>query len=299
MDSRSGTNKWNVKGEVFNLPKRFDLVEHLGSGTYGVVCAAHDKELDCNIAIKKCKDIFSSKILAKRTVREVRLLRLVDHENIIKVKTILEPTNIAFTDIYVVFEVMDTDLAEIIKSGHILSGQHLKYFTFQLLQALKYMHAAHIVHRDLKPRNLLINKDCTLKVADFGLARIYNDDNSSTIAAMTEYVTTRWYRAPEVLVGWGKYGSAVDMWSTGCILAELINREPILPGKECWHQLSLICQLLGKPLHSFIEGAQKPSYRLGLGLRLGLLSLFLFLLLLLLLFLTITLTVTQTLNMTL
>ena len=148
---------------------------------------------------------------------------------------------------------METDLATIIKSPQDLSDQHVQYFTFQLLEALKYLHALNIVHRDLKPRNLLINSNCVLKVADFGLSRIYNPTNETKITNMTDYVTTRWYRAPEVLVGWSKYTAAVDMWAVGTILAELIGRSPLFPGSDSLKQLDMIVRLMGKPPDKFMQ----------------------------------------------
>jgi serine/threonine protein kinase len=112
-----------------------------------------------------------------------------------------------------------------------------------------------------RPRNLLVNEDCKLKIADFGLARIYNENNSSTIIAMTEYVTTRWYRAPEIIVGWSMYTAAVDMWAAGCIMGELLGRTPLFPGSDSGKQLELISNTLGKPPIEFIEQARKPVYK--------------------------------------
>jgi serine/threonine protein kinase len=145
------TQKWQVMGESFELENRFKIVDYLGSGAYGVVCAVNDSLDNKVVAIKKCKKIFQSRTLAKRTLREVRLLRLFNHENIVKLKTILIPDNsITFTELYVVFELMETDLAQIIRSPQKLKEQHTQYFTYQLLQALKYLHSENVVHRDIK-----------------------------------------------------------------------------------------------------------------------------------------------------
>ena len=122
-----------------------------GAGAYGVVCAAQDSTENNVVAIKKCKKIFQSRTLAKRTLRELRLLRLFEHENVVKIKSVLKPLDSeSFSEIYVVFEIMETDLAQIIRSPQTLKDQHVQYFTYQLLLALKYLHAANIVHRDLK-----------------------------------------------------------------------------------------------------------------------------------------------------
>jgi len=161
-------NSWSVLGQRFDLPIRYEVYDYLGSGAYGMVCAARDKLTGENVAIKKCKQIFQSRTLAKRTLREVRLLRFLQHENIIKLKRILPPRYPKFTSLYVVFEIMETDLAAIIKSDQILGDSHIQFFSMQLFLALEYIHGCKIVHRDLKPRNLLVNSDCRLRVADFG-----------------------------------------------------------------------------------------------------------------------------------
>ena len=166
-----------------------------------------------------------------------------------------------YSDIYIVFEALQTDLAQIIRSPQPITTRHIQYFTFQLFNAVAYLHTCNVVHRDLKPRNLLVNGNCTLKVADFGLSRIYNESNQMKILAMTEYVTTRWYRAPEILVGFPIYGKEVDIWAIGCILGELILRMPIFPGKDTKHQFSLICERLGKPNRSFYNQVRKSFYK--------------------------------------
>ncbi len=145
------TQVWQVMGESFELENRYKIVDYLGSGAYGVVCAVHDSVENNVVAIKKCKKIFQSRTLAKRTLREVRLLRLFNHDNIVKLKSILVPhDSISFSELYVVFELMETDLAQIIRSPQKLKEQHTQYFTYQLLQALKYLHAENVVHRDIK-----------------------------------------------------------------------------------------------------------------------------------------------------
>jgi mitogen-activated protein kinase 6 len=147
----STTNQWSIMGEAFELPDNLRVVEYLGAGAYGVVCAAHDHNTDTTLAIKKCKQIFQSRTLAKRTLREIRLLRLMQHDNIVQIKSILLPSDIeSFDCLYVVFELMETDLAQIIRSTQSLRDQHTQYFMQQLLQGLDYLHQSGIVHRDLK-----------------------------------------------------------------------------------------------------------------------------------------------------
>mmetsp|Transcript_28823 Transcript_28823/g.46038 ORF Transcript_28823/g.46038 Transcript_28823/m.46038 type:complete len:288 (+) Transcript_28823:520-1383(+) len=150
---------------------------------------------------------------------------------------------------------MDTDLHQIIRSKQTLSDSHIQYFTYQILRGLKYVHSAGVLHRDLKPSNVLVNANCDCKIADFGMART-SDPIGEAEKYMTGYVTTRWYRAPEIILSWRIYTKAVDLWSVGCILAELIGRTPIFPGKDYNHQLRLIFTTLGTPSQSDINFIQ-------------------------------------------
>lgn len=128
---------------------------------------------------------------------------------------------------------------------------YLQYFLYQLLRGLKYVHSAHVLHRDLKPSNLFLDANCDLKIGDFGLAR-----TTSEADFMTEYVVTRWYRAPELLLNCSEYTAAIDMWSVGCILGEIVSREPLFPGKDYVHQLKLITEvrLIGySAIQSFVK----------------------------------------------
>ena len=149
------------------------------------------------------------------------LQELNNHENIVKLWNVLKADN--DRDIYLVFEFMDTDLHAVIRAN-ILEEVHKQYIMYQLLKALKYMHTAGMLHRDMKPSNMLLNSDCLVKVCDFGLARSIASMNSSSASnpVLTDYVATRWYRAPEILLGSTKYTKGVDMWSIGCILGEVL-----------------------------------------------------------------------------
>ncbi|EGB02391.1 hypothetical protein AURANDRAFT_39515 [Aureococcus anophagefferens] len=170
---------------------RYEILERLGKGTFGEVCAARDLKLHMDVAIKRISDAFAGYTCAKRTLREVRILRLLDaHENLIKMR------RHSPTDVYVVFELMDTDLSRVIESSQHLGDEHIKFFMYQLLSAVHFLHTAGIAHRDIKPRNMLVNADCTLKICDFGLARLCTPD-LVVDGGMTDYVATRWYRAPE------------------------------------------------------------------------------------------------------
>lgn len=145
---------------------------------------------------------------------------------------------------------METDLDRVINSRQGLSIDHVRFFVYQLLRGLKYLHSANVLHRDLKPSNLLVNSNCDLKICDFGLARVVEEDLQ---ANLTEYVVTRWYRAPEILLATTDYTTAIDVWSVGCIFAELLAREPVFPGQDSVSQLKLYFERLGKPDSSELD----------------------------------------------
>ncbi|RRT86099.1 hypothetical protein B296_00000203 [Ensete ventricosum] len=159
----------------------------------------------------------------------------------------LPPSRKDFKDIYVVFELMESDLHQVIKANDDLTREHYQFFLYQLLRALKYIHTANVYHRDLKPKNILANANCKLKICDFGLARVAFSDTPTTIF-WTDYVATRWYRAPELCGSFfSKYTTAIDIWSIGCIFAEVLTGKPLFPGKNVVHQLDLMTDLLGTP----------------------------------------------------
>ena len=148
-----------------------------------------------------------------------------------------------------VSELMSSDLHQIIVSDQQLSDEHTQYFLYQILRGLKYLHSAHVIHRDLKPSNLLVNANCDLKIADFGLARCATtpDTPSTADTFLTEYVATRWYRAPEIMLSWSEYSQSIDVWSVGCIFGELLGRRPMFPGTDYMNQLHLILDFIGSP----------------------------------------------------
>jgi len=160
-------------------------------------------------------------------------------------------------DIYLVFEFMESDLHAVIRAN-ILEDIHKRFIIYQLLKAFKYMHSANVIHRDMKPSNLLLNSECLLKVADFGLARLMDapkEDGSKT-QVLTDYVATRWYRAPEILLGSNNYTKAVDMWSIGCILGELLGAKPMFPGTSTMNQIDRILAILGRPSKEDLDSIQ-------------------------------------------
>ena len=248
-----------VIGSTFLLDERYEIIDTIGSGAYGVVVSARDTKTGEMVAIKKIEKAFEHSTFTKRTLRELKIMRLLNHENLIRIKNIQLPkSREEFDEIYVISELMETDLSSIIKSPQPLSDEHVQFFLYQILRGLKYMHSACILHRDLKPRNLLVNSNCDLKICDFGLARPFINEMKVTSSQMTDYVATRWYRAPEVLLTYKKYTAAMDMWSVGCIFGELLLRKPLLPGTDANHQIEIIFNLLGTPSEADIESIPNP-----------------------------------------
>ncbi|SCU80598.1 LAMI_0B03092g1_1 [Lachancea mirantina] len=243
---------------TFDIPSSYQLVELVGEGAYGTVCSAVHKPSGTKVAIKKIQP-FSKAMFVTRTLRELKLLKLFhSHENIISVLDVVRPLSMSkFQAVYLVQELMETDLNKVISGGGAsLSDDHIQYFTYQLLRALKAIHSAKVIHRDLKPSNLLLNSNCDLKVCDFGLARCLassSDSRQNLVGFMTEYVATRWYRAPEIMLTFQEYTTAMDIWSCGCILAEMITGRPLFPGRDYHHQLWLILEALGTPSYEDFE----------------------------------------------
>ncbi|GAU16282.1 hypothetical protein TSUD_299140 [Trifolium subterraneum] len=227
---------------------RYQVQEVVGKGSYGVVVSAVDTITGEKVAIKKINDVFEHVSDATRILREIKLLRLLRHPDIVEIKHImLPPSRREFKDVYVVFELMESDLHQVIKANDDLTPEHYQFFLYQLLRGLKYTHTANVFHRDLKPKNILANADCKLKICDFGLARVSFNDAPSAIF-WTDYVATRWYRAPELCGSFfSKYTPAIDIWSIGCIFAEMLSGKPLFPGKNVVHQLDLMTDLLGTP----------------------------------------------------
>ncbi|KDP33076.1 hypothetical protein JCGZ_13613 [Jatropha curcas] len=241
---------------------RYKIQEVIGKGSYGVVCSAIDTHTGEKVAIKKIHDIFEHISDAARILREIKLLRLLRHPDIVEIKHIMHPPSRRdFKDIYVVFELMESDLHQVIKANDDLTREHYQFFLYQLLRALKYIHTANVYHRDLKPKNILANANCKLKICDFGLARVSFSDTPTTIF-WTDYVATRWYRAPELCGSFfSKYTPAIDIWSIGCIFAEVLTGKPLFPGKNVVHQLDLMTDLLGTPSLDTISRVRNDKAR--------------------------------------
>ncbi|KAG2769432.1 hypothetical protein PC129_g10644 [Phytophthora cactorum] len=300
----------------WEVGSRYTLVRLLGKGSYGQVAEAFDNERQKKVAIKKIINVFDQEIDCKRLYREIYILRRLSHPQVINLIDVIPPENYdTFTDLYLVFDFVDTDLHKLIMSPQYLTIRHIQVFLYQLLCGLKYVHSANVIHRDMKPANILLNEDCTLMICDFGLSRVMESDMSmeelskhlyspkdskspttsdgGTTSApspgsasstpsssgefpkmrrqLTKHVVTRWYRAPELIL-LQDYDFSVDMWSIGCIFAELLSmqvescpryqeRVPLFPGRSCFplsadrpttysdklDQLNVIFNVIGTP----------------------------------------------------
>lgn len=260
-----------------NLGEEYEFISYIGSGSYGHVCKAKQVSTGKIVAIKKFSHIFKNDTNTLRLLRELRILTaLKDHPKIIRMLDIIPPRDLVhFNDLYIVMEFMDTDLSKIINSTQFLTTLHIQFILYQILVATKALHSAKIYHRDLKPQNILINEDCIVKICDFGLSRGAPSKKSPTeTRKLTSHVVTRWYRAPEVIFLTNEYTSAIDIWSIGCIFAELLGmqkentsfvkgRMPLFPGISCFplsprqgeqtqnsyfmDQISIILHVIGTP----------------------------------------------------
>ncbi|KAL1507609.1 hypothetical protein AB1Y20_007228 [Prymnesium parvum] len=244
-----GYKRYNICGMRFETTANYAVRKAVGQGAYGLVCSGRNVESGNTVAIKKIPKAFEDTMDCKRLLREIKILRHFRHDNVLGLVDILPPSGgqADWKDVYIVSELMDTDLHYIIHSKQPLTDEHFKYFLYQILRGVHAIHSAHVLHRDLKPGNLLVNKNCDLKICDFGLARAIDPTEDKKDLGLTEYVVTRWYRAPELLVENQTYTTAIDVWAVGCIFAEMIGRKALFPGRDYLNQLRLIIDVLGTP----------------------------------------------------
>ncbi|XP_017055573.1 extracellular signal-regulated kinase 7 [Drosophila ficusphila] len=247
-----------------DIERIFDVRKRLGKGAYGIVWKATDRRTKDTVALKKIFDAFRDETDAQRTYREVIFLRAFRHHpNIIRLMDVFKAGN--NLDFYLVFEYMESDLHNVIKKGDVLKDIHKRFVMYQLINAIKYMHSGNVIHRDLKPSNILIDSKCRLKVADFGLARTLSNKRNSEFddreheGMLTDYVATRWYRAPEILVASRKYTKGIDMWGLGCILGEMIRQKPLFQGTSTVNQIEKIVTALPDVTQRDIESIG-PSF---------------------------------------
>jgi len=306
-------------GGGWKIPPKYEVKQLIGTGSYGSVCEAYDHDKNRLVAIKKIGHMFEDLIDCKRILREIAILSKLKHDNIVAIYDIPapQPSGDTFEELYIVMEICDSDLKKLCRTDVTLTMLHINTLLYHLLVGLKYLHSAGIYHRDLKPANCLVNQDCAVKICDFGLSRAIGDEqpnlqelpntprgdgegNEENRAVpivpgtarlkrhLTGHVVTRWYRAPELILLQENYNEAIDVWSVGCIYAELLgmlegtkteDRGPLFPGSSCFplspdhkhktdykfhtrgkhDQLNMIFNLLGTPPEAEIEMLERDD----------------------------------------
>lgn len=304
----------------WKTPPKYEIKQLIGTGSYGSVCEAFDQEAKRLVAIKKIGHMFEDLIDCKRILREIAILSKLKHDNIVAIYDIPDPLPSVeqFEELYIVMEICDSDLKKLCRTDVNLTMLHINTLLYNLLVGLKYLHSAGIYHRDLKPANCLVNQDCSVKICDFGLSRAVGQEENTHMQELpntprgegeeggsdrtvpivpgtarlkrhlTGHVVTRWYRAPELILLQENYTEAIDVWSVGCIYAELLgmlegtkteDRGPLFPGSSCFplspdhkhktdykfhtrgkhDQLNMIFNLIGTPPEATIEELERED----------------------------------------
>lgn len=240
------------------LAEVYRLGDKIGKGAYGTVFKAERRLDGTPVAIKKICSAFKNAVEAQKAYREVMYLRaLRHHQNIVHLYDVHQ--SVDKKDLYLVFELVESDL-HAVSRFKVLTPQHRCYILYQLFKVLKYLHSAGLMHRDLKPSNVLINSDYGLKLADFGLLRSVDAGSNSRSRPLSDNIATKWYIAPEILLGSRKYTQAIDIWSAGCIMAEILTGEALFPGSNTLNQIELIIATLGKPKLFEIDSSNDNLY---------------------------------------
>merc|ERR1711934_504896 len=238
-----------------SVNERYEKLEKIGEGTYGVVYRAKDKESGDIVALKKVRMGNEDEGVPSTALREIALLKEIKHPNTVG----LLDVESSESKLYLIFEFCDSDLKKYMNNIRgTLSAQLVKELMFQMVMGITYCHMHRLIHRDLKPQNILVDKKGVLKLADFGLARAF----TIPIETLTHEVVTLWYRAPEILLGGKHYSVGVDMWSIGCIFAELVTKQPLFPGDSEIDQLYRIFRVCGTPTEAIWPGVSKlPDWK--------------------------------------
>uniref|UniRef100_A0A672MZ74 mitogen-activated protein kinase n=1 Tax=Sinocyclocheilus grahami TaxID=75366 RepID=A0A672MZ74_SINGR len=240
---KAGFHRLEIQKTTWDVPDRYTSLKPVGGCYAELLYKTKEK-----VAIKKLYRPFQSLIHAKRAYRELRLLRHIQHDNVICLLNVFTPDSTLekFETFYMVMPFVAQDLGHIMKRKQ-LTSKVISYLFYQILRGLKVC-----LHSDLKPSNLAVDENCELKILDFGLARHAETE-------MTGYVVTRWYRAPEVIFNWMHYTQTVDVWSAGCILAEMITGEVLFPGTDSIDQLKKILNLTGTPNSMLVQKMQSKD----------------------------------------
>ncbi|KAI9332694.1 kinase-like domain-containing protein [Obelidium mucronatum] len=240
--------------EKKNVGEMYEKIEKIGEGTYGVVYKARDRNNGRIVALKKIRLETEDEGVPSTAIREISLLKELNHPNIVNLLDIVHND----AKLYLIFEFLDLDLKKYMDSIKVLSPSLIRSYMHQLVSGMNFCHAHRILHRDLKPQNLLIDQAGTLKLADFGLARAVG----IPLRTYTHEVVTLWYRSPEILLGSRHYSTAVDMWSIGCIFAELALKHPLFPGDSEIDEIFRIFRVLGTPNEDVWPGvSQLADYK--------------------------------------
>jgi len=296
--------------DKWKIPPNYEAKQLIGTGSYGSVCEAYDSKTERLVAIKRIGHMFEDLIDCKRILREIAILSKLKHEYVVQIYDIVAPSNVsAFDELYIVMEICDSDLKKLCRTDVTLTPLHINTLLYNLLVGLKYLHSAGIYHRDLKPANCLVNQDCSVKICDFGLSRAIGEQQTHLQELpntprndgedpqkqrlkrhLTGHVVTRWYRAPELILLQESYTESIDMWSVGCIYAELLgmldgfkmeDRGPLFPGSSCFplspdhkhktdyryhtrgkhDQLNMIFNLLGTPSEAECAALERQDAR--------------------------------------
>ena len=261
----------------FTIDEKYEFIKQIGLGSFSAVCSCYDRKDNRNVAIKKVTNAFDDLEDARHILREIKILSFFDHDNIVTLLDVPKPDNKeTYNDVYVITDLMETDLHRVIYSRQELTDEHIQYFIYQILRGTLYFHSAKVIHRDLKPANILANKNCDLKICDFGLDHGKLKDEDKTVQNLIdnpslpiEYSNSviyddskrelndrnisRWYRAPEAILSPESYDKPVDIWSIGCILAELLGRQPLFPADNNLDELQKIISVLGSPSEADLD----------------------------------------------
>ena len=261
----------------FTIDEKYEFIKQIGLGSFSAVCSCYDRKDNRNVAIKKVTNAFDDLEDARHILREIKILSFFDHDNIVTLLDVPKPDNKdTYNDVYVITDLMETDLHRVIYSRQELTDEHIQYFIYQILRGTLYFHSAKVIHRDLKPANILANKNCDLKICDFGLDHGKLKDEDKTVQNLIdnpslpiEYSNSiiyddtkrelndrnisRWYRAPEAILSPEAYDKPVDIWSIGCILAELLGRQPLFPADNNLDELQKIISVLGSPSEADLD----------------------------------------------